>query len=963
MKRLLHALALVILGLTILGCSNGADPSVPVTDPVQPPELSVAVSGQSQVHLWGLYEITVDTDSMTVEVIPNRGAMFTANVVNFINSSQDGLGFTINEVIPGVDYTDIDLDVMISHPFPGLPQYNGYDVRGIFMGDGSTSLAYNTDYSYAEHGFEQFMLSDPDDGYGGPDGYTRWFNQEEFSYGGMPLFQYTQGKYATPDYSPTATLNPYKYFADGLNETENLFDWLVVDGEDFGVFTSGATNSRNYYLRFPDSTGIQFSYAITANWIDGDTHPANAHEAVAVDVTDTSDLYYSDPLNYGGSMILDVSVWDWDSKISNGVMEDYNVIIESDVLDSPYTLQPSEMTPAGGTDQYSTYHVEIPADTISGPDGKEYWVIIEQTGYDYSNPYDVPNDAEDNVLAAFFRYDLEIGDEIPATLTLLTPNGGEEWVPGTEEEITWTYEGLTGTVELEYSKDGFVSDFEVIDTGIDVTFGSYIWEIPCDISDTLRVRISSTGMPSIFDISDDDFSIVTSGWAHNYKDPYYEEGRRVDFDSDGNIYMAGTYRPSPGDRNHGFVAKYNPCGELLWDQHWGGTGHTQGYGVAVDSDGNSYITGNFYGTTNFDPDDIGGPNQITSTGGGSWDVWIVKFDTNGDFVWVRTFGGTYSDTGRGIAVDSSDNVYCSGHYSLTVDFDPAGGDSRTSNGDFDCFITKFDSSGTHQWVKTWGGSGEDRGRDCAAGGGNVYATGFFHGTGVNFNEDDMWPLNSNGGEDVYLVGFDESGTFQWAYNWGGTQTGLSTDNGQGVTVDSDGDVYCAGFFRGSNVDFDPSYGFDIHDSNGACDSFVAHYTSAGLFITAETFGGTSNDEATGVAVDNSGNVYLSGHYWGTMDLDPDGGEQHVAQFIDGYLSKLDSTGDFVWGRVWGGSNVDRGFGVGCFGDEYVCATGFFNGTDIEFAPTGPPCNNESNPLTASGNADAFIVKYFPNGCW
>ena len=257
--------------------------------PATGPAVMQGASGfarQTQTNLWGYYDVYIDIASQTVEAVEDRQAMFTANVVNFINSNPAGLGFHINSTPVGSGYVDVDIDVSIHHPFPGMPQYNGYDVRGVFMGDGSASLKYNPNLHYPVLGTDQFMLADPVDGFGGPDGYTRWFNKQEFSTGGMPLLQYTQGKLATSGFNGTATLNAYKYFADGLGANQDLWTWLNANSGQHGVFSSGTTNTRNYYLRFPTAKGVKFGYAILANWEAPNVHPSNAPEAVGCSVVD-----------------------------------------------------------------------------------------------------------------------------------------------------------------------------------------------------------------------------------------------------------------------------------------------------------------------------------------------------------------------------------------------------------------------------------------------------------------------------------------------------------------------------------------------------------------------------------------------------------------------------------------------------------------------------------------------------
>jgi len=396
-RTIFPALTLLLM-LNLAACSGNSG------TPVAPDPLfnRPTASSTASTQLWGVWDIIIDVENMEVEGIPNRQGMFTTNIVNILNAKPTALQFSINDTPIGMDYVDIDIDVGITHPFPGLPQYNGYDVRGIFMGNGSAALATGG-LNYPVLGTDQIMLPDPDDDIGGPDGYTRWYNASEFTGPGMPLFMYTKGNLASPGYTGTATLCPYKYFADSLGTDSDLFTFLNANPNLHGVFSSGATNERNYYLRFPFAgPGVKFSYAVIANWIDPDTHPANASEAVACDADDSqSGVFYVDPGNSGGEIVLDFSLWNWSVNPST-------ITVESTVLSAPYTLSGSEMVPVGGNENYSTWHVEIPADDVKYLYGNEYWIIAEYANVDYSNPYGIPNDAENDPLTAYFRNDLYV---------------------------------------------------------------------------------------------------------------------------------------------------------------------------------------------------------------------------------------------------------------------------------------------------------------------------------------------------------------------------------------------------------------------------------------------------------------------------------------------------------------------------------------------------------------------------
>ncbi len=982
-RCLLCLLAGLCAGLILIGCSGGADPVIPAENP--DPELTRdTVSSVSHTHLWGLYDVYVDIEEMEVTALPSRSVMFTSNVVNFINNNPSNLSFHINDVETTPDWIGIYTSITVGHPFPGFPQYNGYDVRGIFMGNGSASMAYNPDLVYPVKGTDQMVLPNHWNGLGYPDGYTRWFNYSEFSEGGMPLFQYTQGHFATSGFSGSATLNPYVYFADGLDKYDYLFEWLDSHPGQHGQFASGSLNSRYYYLRFPHTDGIYYGYAIIADWggIEPEFHPSNAPEAVACRVDDNSNVYYVSPTDNGGNLVLDISVWDWDSSVESVVMEDYRVFIESTVLSGVYEFDSSDMTPVDGSENYSTYHVEIPADDVTGVDDNEYWVIVEQQGLDYTNDFGTPNLAGTDTLAAFFRYDLDVSDNpgnTPPVIIDITddiePDGLNTAL--TDEDIAVTY----------------IVDFTDPDTGQTHTIDWYIENsgtgAPTDPPDAMPYdwSLKEIGDYEIWVKVDDGYGAVLGGpwvvskavygWVRTWGAGNQDRGYGVVVDSQGYIYVAGNFYstvdfdPGPGTEEYNsggnrdsFVSKFDSAGNFYWARTWGGSESFGGGAsdITVDSSDNVIISGYFFGTdVDFDPDPAG---DDLHTSVGSQDAYVTVFDPDGDHLWANTWGGTheYGDNCMGVDVDSFDNIYVAGQFLDTVDFDPdpVDTDPHTAVGYYDFYVSSFDSTGDFRWANTFGGDLYDFAFGCEVDSlNNVCVAGRFN----NLLDFDPGPGDETHDEDaegnMYLAKYDSDGDFVWVKVFG-------RGDAFRIAFDSNDNVFLSGVWGGASQ-FDPDNLTELRIANGARDCYLSKFSSTGLFQWVQTWDSIAITDITSgyighhVTIDSSDNIYTTGHFTGTADLDPDpvDTDDHVSNGLrDTFLSRFDSSGDLAWARSWGGESTDDGAGIAVDNDSgNIYGTGWFFGT-VDFNP-GPDIEER----TALGSLDAFLIQLKPDGYW
>ena len=985
MKRLSVLIAVLSISVFLFSCNGDRSP---ISSPTTPPELTAETTshGGSQTHLWGFYDVYIDIPTQTATAILDRQAMFSANVVNFLNGKPANLGFHINDTPIGPDYIDVDIDVSLTHPFPGLTQYNGYDARGVFMGDGSASMSYNPALIYPMLGTDQYMLADPDiplDDNGAPDGCTRWFNWTEFSKGGMPLFQYTQGKIASPSFAGTATLCPYKYFADDLSKDDDLWTWLndPSNGNPTGVFGAGQANTRNYYLRFPNAKGVKFGYAVIADWkgTNPESHPANAPEAIAVSVIDNSDIYYANPSANGGNLKLDLSVWDWDAEVSGGVMHDYKIFIESTVLTYPYEATTADMTPTGGDENYSTYHIEIPSDGVPGPEGNEYWVIVECSDADYSNDFDVQNDAWSDPLAALFRYPIIVGSASPPVAKAKI----ETTAPyHTCQAIHFMDDGSNdpdGTIvkyEWDWNNDGIFDE-----TGPDVyhTFdsaGPYTVQFRVTDNDGLTDTLDTALSFSVDEIK---------GWAKTWGGPFVgadgssDQARYVSLDSSGNIFVAGQFQgtnvdmdPStPGSDLHSsiggldaFLIKFDSCGAFLWARTWGGPSDEASWTVVADSQGNAVVMGSFAGTVDFDPS--AGSNVHSSVGEG--DCFVSKFGPDGDFLWAETWGCGSYDNAHNAAIGPSDSIYVAGEWfygSIDLNPDPSESDVHPLIGASDRYVAKLTSTGDYLWGQSWGGGLWDGGTGLAVDGqGNAYVCGHFRGS-VDFDPDpgmtDYIACVDYPSASGVVSKFDTTGDYKWARKLAGDVPSYPS----GVWLNSDASRICiAGSFNGVSADFDPGAGTDMHSANGGNDIFVTVYDPSGAFQWARTWGGTNNDDSWHISGDAAGNIIVGGRFSSSgMDFDPGvGTDIHSTNGgLDCFINKFNSSGAFQWARTWGGSTGDDSVlalgGGGGGGGGGVYASGYFVGT-TDFDPGSGTDNH-----VASGTTDAFLCRFGSDGNW
>jgi len=390
-----------------------------------------------------------------------------------------------------------------------------------------------------------------------------------------------------------------------------------------------------------------------------------------------------------------------------------------------------------------------------------------------------------------------------------------------------------------------------------------------------------------------------------------------------------------------------------WAKQFGGSGNDQGLSVSVDLAGNVYTTGCFSGTVDFDPS-VGVYNLTSS---GYEDVFISKLDAKGNFLWAKQIGagGGNGDIGRSIVTDALGNVYTSGYFEWTVDFNP-GSDvfNLTSDGGRDVFVTKLDANGNFAWAKRFGGKGTD---DCFSiavdSSNNIYTTGYFYNK-VDFDPgNDTFNLTSIGKWDVFISKLNQQGEFVWAKQFGGLgRYGI----GNSIKSDAFGNVYITGEFDGT-LDFNPGIDTFKLSSGGNHNAFVVKLNSEGNFLWAKLIGGSGNVSVGSIALDANNNIITTGAFTGFVDFNPDSGT-HILNSVgnsDIFICKLNSNGNFTWVNQIGGIENDAGNSVCVDAAGTIFTTGHFGGT-TDFDSKGG-----FFILDSHGGQDAFISVIDSNG--
>ncbi len=332
------------------GCSSGDG-----FTPVSPEQPGLTRASDVSHSCWGFYQFVCDPEAGTIDIIPLREAYMHLNALPFLEPPP-----LLNLTLESLEFNGdlIEADIGLRHPFLGLDEFSGFDVCGIVISNGSYTGYSDTDIRIAGPG--DFYLVNAD-------GHARWWNPEEFPVNQGTMFSYNDGLLGAPDsYADyNATLNGYKYFADGLEPDDPV---TALDAANRGLFSAGQKNIRHYTLDM-GTAGLIFNYAIDANWVfpsgdapwvapDDFAPEANRIEPYLVEVTETNNTLWHDGTGFGGQLSLNINIYDW-----------YNIDQDWLRVESPGTFTSVDLTtPTGGGEEYSTFHADFTTVTLDSSD-------------------------------------------------------------------------------------------------------------------------------------------------------------------------------------------------------------------------------------------------------------------------------------------------------------------------------------------------------------------------------------------------------------------------------------------------------------------------------------------------------------------------------------------------------------------------------------------------------------------
>ncbi|GHC50270.1 hypothetical protein GCM10008083_12240 [Ulvibacter litoralis] len=443
-------------------------------------------------------------------------------------------------------------------------------------------------------------------------------------------------------------------------------------------------------------------------------------------------------------------------------------------------------------------------------------------------------------------------------------------------------------------------------------------------------------------------------------------------DSNGNVYSVGLYSGAitvgsetitwAGGNADGYLTKYDNDANPIWVKGFGGGFDDVAIDVAIDGNDNIYLTGYFQGSgvNSFDADPGPGVYQLSQPAPFlSRDCFIIKLDSNGDFVWAKQVSNpaaVANEDATSIIVDDAGNVYVGGSFRY-ADFDPSPtGDvtllSTGGGASPDGFLLKLDTDGNYVWVKTFASTGivEVESLDFDDNG-NILMAGRFRDTVDLDPNAGVAEFTFNGGDDIFMAKLDADGNYIWGQGFGSPGLDIISS-----IINLPSGVYVNGMFS-ETADLDPSTGENIVTAVGPWDAFSSRFDTDGNYETSYVLGGEGTDfeNVYDVKEGPNGNLFLTGAFNGTTDFDNSTAEalSTTNGMSDNFLLELTMAGAYLNHWTIGGNMQELNAQLYFNDQNQVLTLGAFRSSNLDFNPFDGIDVHDTN-----GHYDNYFSKYY-----
>lgn len=429
-------------------------------------------------------------------------------------------------------------------------------------------------------------------------------------------------------------------------------------------------------------------------------------------------------------------------------------------------------------------------------------------------------------------------------------------------------------------------------------------------------------------------------------------------DANGNIYVAGVYDTAVDfdfssstatytntGNNQGYICKFSSTGTLVWAKTLQGTGSSDIKRISINSNNEIILGGTFQGTVDLDPSNA---TYSVSAFINSVDFFMLKLTSNGSFISAAIIAGPANDLLMDMHIDNSGNIFVSGTAGNNCDFDPSPAVS-SSTVSSDAFLAKYDANFNLLFVQKNLGTFAVRVLTNAAN--EIYLAGIYQGTVDVDSSPALNVLSSNGLRDSYVVKYSATGSFIWAYSYGGTASDELFDMNL-----SGNDVIISGGFR-NTVDFDNSASTFTLSTSGVYNGVLIKLNQNGNLIFAKQFQSNNNSSAESLFIDANGEINTLVYYVSSVDLDPGMAVSNLTCALSSYcLVKLSSSGNLIsYQNIAENNPMIYTTSLTKSNQDYI-VTGWIDGTvgyTIDFDHNVGVTSYSVNPY------NGFFVKYSP----